>query len=49
MTIKMGRRTAAACAGLTTMAMSGTPTTAMPPPNPPLAMPAIRTATEAAR
>ena len=41
--------TAAAWKGLTTMAMSGTPTTAMPPPNPPLAIPTTSTAATAAR
>ena len=31
-----------------TIAISGTPTTAMPPPSPPLAMPTMSTATVAA-
>ena len=39
---------AAACTGLTTIAISGTPTTAIPPPRPPFAMPAMSTAALAA-
>ena len=49
MTRRIGSNTAAAWAGLTTIAIRGTPTTAMPPPRPPLAMPTISTATVAAR
>jgi len=49
MTIRIGSMTAAARTGLTTIAMSGTPTTATPPPMPPLAMPAMSTAAVAAR
>ena len=41
--------TAAAWKGLMTMAISGTPTMAMPPPKPPLAMPTMSTAMVAAR
>ena len=48
-TIRIGSMTAAAWKGLTTIAISGTPTTAMPPPKPPLAMPTMSTATVAAR
>ena len=39
---------AAACTGLTTIAISGTPTMAIPPPRPPFAIPTISTATVAA-
>ena len=39
---------AAACAGSMKMAISGTPTMAIPPPRPPLAIPTMITATVAA-
>ena len=47
MTNKIGRRIAAACAGLIVIVIRGTPITAMPPPRPPLAIPTIKTASVA--
>ena len=48
MAIRIGSRMAAAWTGLTAIAISGTPTMAMPPPSPPLAIPTMSTATVAA-